>query len=240
MNKEDVIYNIRLSFDFYFREVFCKKYGFYETKEKKIQKVLKNKKYKLEEGILLTDGNGNAEPNIYVSSDSNSNSDFVFDYASNSIYFTSQKQNVTITYNVINVDIVDSYPYDKSDDFEKQMIAISFDNIYCKPFDVCGKIQRWEIPFYIDLFLFNKVIRDRISCAIGVMLKSVSIPIIDFINNGIINKDGSFNYDFSFEKNSISYVDKFGDIKIDSTDMESLDKKKMYSCTVEGEIVVNF
>ena len=33
MNKEDVFYNVKLSIDFYFREVFCKKYGFYETKD---------------------------------------------------------------------------------------------------------------------------------------------------------------------------------------------------------------
>lgn len=240
MNREDVLYNLRLSLDFYFKEVFCKKYGFYETKEKKIQRVFKNKKYQLEEGIMLTDGDGNASLNIYIESDSNSSSDFEYDYLSNSVYFNSNKQNVTIRYNVINVDIVDAYPYDKSDDFERQMIAISFDNIYCKPFDVCGKIQRWEIPFYIDLFLFNKVIRNKISCAIGVMLKSVSIPIIDFVNNGIINKDGTFNKDFSFERNSVSKIDKFGNLKIESRDMESLDKKKMYSCTVEGEMIVNF
>jgi hypothetical protein len=240
MNREDVLYNIRLSLDFYFKEVFCKKYGFYETKIKKIQRAIKNKKYQLEEGVFLTDGNGNAELNIYVKSEGEPVGDFVFDFATNSIYFTKSISNIEIEYNVINVDVVDAYPFDKSDDFVKQMIAISMDDIYCKPFEVSGNIHRWEIPFYIDLFLFNKVIRNRISCAIGVMFKSISIPIIDFINNGIINKDGTFNYNFSFEKNSVSKIDKFGSIKIESNDMESLDKKKMYGCTVRGEIVVNF
>ena len=48
MNKEDVFYNVKLSIDFYFREVFCKKYGFYETKIKKIQTLLSEcmKEYK--------------------------------------------------------------------------------------------------------------------------------------------------------------------------------------------------
>lgn len=240
MNKEDVFYNVKLSIDFYFREVFCKKYGFYETKIKKIQRVIKNKKYKLDDGILLTDGDGKAELNIYVKSGDDNILDFCFDINSNSIYFTKSISNIEISYNVINVDIVDAYPEDKSDDFLRQMIAISTDDIYSRPFDVSGKIHRWYIPFYIDMFLFNRVIRNRISNAIGVMFKSISIPIIDFSENGIINKDGTFNSDFSFDKNAVSYIDKFGSIKIESNDLESLDKKKMYSCTLSGEICVIF
>jgi hypothetical protein len=240
MNKEDVFYNVRLSIDFYFREVFCKKYGFYDTKIKKIQRAIKNKKYQLEDGILLTDGNGNAELNIYVKSGDEIVSDFCFDFNTNSIYFTESISNISITYNVINVDIVDAYPEDKSDDFLRQMIAISTDDVYSRPFDVSGKIHKWYIPFYIDMFLFNRVIRNRISNAISVMFKSIIIPIIDFSENGIIKKDGTFNKDFSFKKNAVSYIDKFGDLKIESNDLESFDKKKMYSCTVSGEISIIF
>lgn len=240
MKREDVFYNIKLSFDFYFREVFCKKYGFYDVKEKKFQRVVKNKKYQLEEGVLFTDGNGNAELNVYVTQGSNSTSDFVFDCINNTISFNRSMSDITIIYNTINVDIVDSYPYGKSDDFERQMIAITMSDFYSKPFDVVCKIHRWTIPFYVDMFLFSRVIRNRISGAVGIMLKSVSIPIIDFINNGIINKDGTFNSEFSFEKNAVSYIDKFGNLSIESNDLESLDKKKMYSCTVSGDISVNF
>lgn len=240
MNKEDVFYNVKLSIDFYFREVFCKKYGFYDTKIKKVQKAIKNKKYQLDDGILLTDGDGNAKLNISVKSGEDAIDDFVFDCNSNTIYFTKSLSNIEIEYNVLNVDIVDAYPEDKSDDFERQMIAISTDDIYSRPFDVTGKIHRWYLPFYIDMFLFNRVIRNRISNAIGVMFKNISIPIIDFSENGIINKDGTFNGDFSFDKNAVSYIDKFGSIKIESNDLESLDKKKMYSCTLSGEMCVIF
>jgi hypothetical protein len=72
------------------------------------------------------------------------------------------------------------------------------------------------------------------------MFKSIIIPIIDFSENGIIKKDGTFNKDFSFKKNAVSYIDKFGDLKIESNDLESFDKKKMYSCTVSGEISIIF
>ena len=240
MNKEDVFYNIKLSIDFYFREVFCKKYGFYETKVKKIQKAIKNKKYQLDDDILLTDGNGNAELNIYIKSGEELVSDFEFDCNTNSIYFTKSISNVEITYNVLSVDVVDAFPEDKSDDFARQMIAISADDIYSRPFDVTGKIHRWYLPFYVDMFLFSRVLRNRISNAVGVMFKNISIPIIDFVENGIIKKDGTFNKEFSFEKNAVSYIDKFGNLKIESNDLESFDKKKMYSCTLYGEISVNF
>lgn len=240
MNKEDVFYNVKLSIDFYFREVFCKKYGFYEIKTKKIQKAIKNKKYQLEDGILLTDGNGNASLNVYVKSGEEVVNDFIFDCNTNTICFTKSLSNIEIEYNVLNVDIVDAYPEDKSDDFGRQMIAISTDDIYSRPFDVTGKIHRWYLPFYIDMFLFSRVVRNRISNAIGVMFKDVSIPVIDFIDNGIINKDGTFNSDFSFKKNAVSYIDKFGNIKIESNDLESIDKKKMYSCTLSGEICIIF
>lgn len=240
MKREDVFYNIKLSIDFYFREVFCKKYGLYETKTKKIQSVIKNKKYQLDGEVLLTDGNGNAELNIYIKSGNEVVENFVFDCVNNTLCFTESMQNVEIEYNVLAVDIVDAYPEDKSDDFEKQMIAISTDDIYSRPFDVVGSVHRWYLPFYIDMFLFSRVLRNRISNASAIMFKSISIPIIDFNNNGIINKDGTFNKEFSFDKNAISYIDKFGNIKIESNDLESLDKKKMYSCTVSGEISVNF
>ena len=72
------------------------------------------------------------------------------------------------------------------------------------------------------------------------MFKDISMPVIDFIDNGIINKDGTFNSDFSFKKNAVSYIDNFGSIKIESNDLESLDKKKMYSCTLSGEICIIF
>lgn len=240
MKREDVFYNLELSFHFYFKEVFCKKYGFYDSKEKKIQRVVKNKKYQLEDGIFLTDGNGNAELNVYVSTESNSNCDYKYNFSDNTISFSSSKSNVTIRYNVINVDIVSSYPYGKSDDFERQMIAITIDNFYSKPFDVTGKIHRWNVPFIVDMFLFNRTIRNKIGSAAGIMFKSISMPIIDFANNGIINKDGTFNKDFSFKNNAVAYIDKFGNISIESRDMESLDKKKMYSCSVFGDISVNF
>lgn len=240
MNKEDVFYNLKLSIDFYFREVFCKKYGFYETKTKKIQKAIKNKKYQLEDNILLTDGNGNASLNVSVKSGEEYVNDFVFDCNTGTICFTKSLSNVEIEYNVLNVDIVDAYPEDKSDNFERQMISISTDDIYSRPFDVTGKIHRWYLPFYIDMFLFSRVVRNRISNAIGVMFKDISMPVIDFINNGIVNKDGTFNSDFSFKKNAVSYIDNFGSIKIESNDLESLDKKKMYSCTLSGEICIIF
>lgn len=240
MNKEDVFYNVKLSIDFYLREVFCKKYGFYETKTKNIQKAIKNKKYQLEDNILLTDGNGNARLNVSVKSGEEYVNDFVFDCNTSTICFTKSLSNVEIEYNVLNVDIVDAYPEDKSDNFERQMISISTDDIYSRPFDVTGKIHRWYLPFYIDMFLFSRVVRNRISNAIGIMFKDVSMPVIDFIDNGIINKDGTFNSDFSFKKNAVSYIDNFGSIKIESNDLESLDKKKMYSCTLSGEICIIF
>jgi hypothetical protein len=96
------------------------------------------------------------------------------------------------------------------------------------------------MPFYIDMFLFSRVLRNRISNAVGIMFKNIKMPIIDFVENGIIKKDGTFNKEFSFEKNSVSYIDKFGNLKIESNDLESFDKKKMYSCTVSGEILIIF
>ena len=240
MKREDVIYNIKLSFDFYFREVFCKKYGFFEQKEKSFQRVAKNKKYQLDDGILLTDGNGNCDINIEVKSNDEVITDYIYNANTNTICFNKSLQKVVIKYNVISVDVVDYYPEDKSDDFEKQMIAISMNDFYTKPFDVVGRIHKWEIPFYVDMFLFSRVIRNRIASSLSIMFKSISMPIIDFINNGIINDDGTINKEFSFEKNSVSHIDKFGNISLESMDLESLDKKKMYSCSLFGIITVNF
>lgn len=240
MNREDVIYNIKLSFDFYIREIFCKKYGLYKVIDKKYQSVIKNKKYKLEDNVLLLDDEFSTKNTFEITSNGESVFDYVYNANDGTISFNNAHKNVCIKYNVLDIDIVDEYPDGDSNDFANQVISISINDFFTSNFDVVNHIKKWRIPFYIDAFLFSRVLRNKISSSLAVMFNSISIPIFDFINNGPVNIDGTINSDFSFFNSKVSSVDRFGDISVSANDMESFDKKKMYSCTLSGVITVNF
>ena len=242
MRKEDVYYNLMMSFNFYMKEMFCVKNGLIESKNKKIASATKNKKYQLDENIIYTDGEGNAKSSVivYAGGEEISNSNYVVNYIECTIIFKKTTKDVLIEYNTASVDIVDAFPEDKSDDFAKQMIAISFEDSSLKPFELGTYRQYWKYYFYVDFICYNKVVRDRLSHSFAVGIKNYGVPLFDFSQDNILNQDGTLNEEFKLLEKSYYNMNYFEDLKIEKLNLESLDKKRMYDSCVSGTLTLVF
>lgn len=245
MNREDVIYNVNMSMIFYLKEYFCKKYNFFNTESKTIASAIKNKKYSITDSFFTTDGNGNPSSNVSLlvggADFSNSSSSYEFLYEDDTLFvkFLNTTKNINISYNSPSVNILDAYPDENAPDFSKQMIVFESYDFYSRPFEVGSNRQYWNIPFSVSFFSFSPVIRYKVSGALSTLFKNFSVPLIDFSDNRIII-DGKLNKNFLVEEIKSSDINDFGNIDVQCSDIESQDKKKMYTVSVSGNIKIIF
>ena len=80
MNEYDVMYNVKMSFVHYIKEIFLKKIKYVTTKNKSILTVTGGKNYDLDSDIIRTDEYGNSSNQIKVTTDGEELSDSEFDF----------------------------------------------------------------------------------------------------------------------------------------------------------------
>jgi hypothetical protein len=241
MNKEDVIYNLEMSIFFYLKETFAIKYNLFSNDSLKINKTIKNKEYQLPTNILVTDGNYNPqELEVLMNGEILDKSNYFINYNTKTIKFNDYFNIIEVKYKILDIDLISEYPDSESSSFEKQIIAVEISDYHTSPFEIGGTRQYWKIRFYIDLFCFSHVMRKLFGNTLSVCFKNYGVPLINFKENNIVLTNGNLNTEFSLSNYEEVRVTDFGNILVESLNMESQEKKKMYNSCVSGTITLAF
>ena len=241
MNEYDVLYNAKMSFIYYFKEVFLKKVGYFYSKNKSILSVTKNKKYDIEENIIHSDEYGNPKNGLKIYFDKTlvPEESYSFNYIENKVKFLESYKNITIEYKIPAIDIIDAYPDIESNTFEKPIMSFEIEDFTSSPFEIGSRKRYWSGNLFIDCFCTNDTMRERLRGAITFELANQNIPLVDFLNNSLINGDGSLNEDFVYFpcKHEIYDLKR---ISAENYDMSSLNKKKCSVCSISTNFTLIF
>jgi len=242
MEQEDVFDNIQHSIIFYLQEVFASTYGYVEDREKEIKSAVKNRNYAISELIPLTDGAGKAVDNIAVFKNDVEipTDDYSFNHDTGNIKFNKTYSGVVVKYKERMLDVVNAYPKEESEEFDRQIISVEVEDIYTRMFEVGTRRRYWKTNYYINAFCFNAMLRKSISTRLMILLTKFGIPLVDFKKYHPINDDGTINKEFDMVKLSEIIMTDFGDVSSETMNFEALNKKIMYNSEVSGILTVIF
>ena len=241
MNEYDVMYNAKMSFVHYIKEVFLKKVKYITTKNKSILSVTSGKSYELEPDIINTDDYGNAKNMISVTANNEdvSDSEFEFNYLTNKITFSDSFKNVKVTYKKYSINVIDAYPNMENTSFDSPIISVELEDFSSSPFEIGSRRHYWNGNVFIDCFCTNDAMRERLRGALTFELANRNVPVYDFVNNSLLNIDGTLNKDFVFNPSETEIYD-ITRISAENYDMNSLNKKKMSVCSISANFNLIF
>lgn len=241
MNEYDVMYNAKMSFVHYIKEIFLKKVKYITIKNKNILSVTSGKSYEIESDIVNTDEYGDAKNMISVTSNNEdvSDSEFEFNYLTNKITFLDSFKNVNVMYKKYLINVIDAYPNIENTSFDSPIISVELEDFASSPFEIGTRRKYWNGNIFIDCFCINDAMRERIRGALTFELANRNIPVYDFVNNSLLNIDGTLNKDFMFS-NSETEIYDITRISAENYDMNSLNKKKMSVCSISANFNLIF
>lgn len=241
MNEYDVMYNVKMSFVHYIKEIFLKKIKYVTTKNKSILTVTGGKKYDLDSDIIRTDEYGNSSNQIKVTTDGEelSDSEFDFDYISNKIYFVRSHKNIKITYKQYSIEVIDAYPGSEITNFTNPIISVEVEDFETSPFEIGSRRKYWNGNVFIDCFCTNNAMRERLRGALTFELANQNIPVCDFTSQNVLNNDGTLNKNFVFYPSETEIYD-IKRITAENYDLTSLDKRKEYVFSVSANFNLIF
>lgn len=235
-------FNLKESFVHWIGQTLIPQLGYTSEKTVVLGKVYANQAYAVCTEKILIMNNGAIETSLVVKEGQNtmSTSNYSVNYNTNEITFSATHLAVSVTVNILMVNVMESFPVDENfDSLEYPIVAVNItDSEPDAPYAVGSRQVFWGFTYFIDIFAPNDNVRKSLKNGLQFLIKNEWLPLINFADGMIIGNNGALNPSFSMESQFIYYIYDKGSPRGRNFDDNFSVATMRYRASIDGIITI--